>query len=644
MSIDPAAARVDGVGFGRPLTRPAVVATVTLGLLIAGGLAHVIAGVDVARRIGIIGLWIVGAPLVWTTLRNAMRGQFATDIVATLAIIGAVALNQPLAGLVIVLMQSGGEGLERFAEGRASAAVRALEEAAPRMAHRITGDRVEDVAVGRLAVDEHVLIRPGDLVPADGEVIDGNSELDTSALTGEPAPVAAIPGTKVMSGSVNGSGTLEVRITAVAAESQYARIVDLVRTAQTSKAPVQRLADRYAVWFTPITIGVCVLTFAATRDWLRVLSILVVATPCPLILATPIAIVGGVNRAARRSIIVRNGGALEELSRVDVAVFDKTGTLTVGKPQLRDVHAAQGFEHDQVLRLAAAVEQGSSHLLARVVVDAAEARFGAVPKAKQHAESAGKGVTGLVDGVEVIVGSRSFVLARCEADAGELARLEKPDATLLAYVAIGGTLAGTIEYADELRPDLRDVLAGLEEWGISRVLLLSGDSTSNARAVAERVGIIEAHGDMRPEDKVSEVRTLRDEGATVLMVGDGTNDAPALSTADVGVALAGHGGGITAEAADVIILIDALARVVDAVAIGHRTMRIARQSIWVGLGLSGAAMVVAAFGHIPPPIGAILQEGIDVAVIFNALRAAAPLASANTHHLREENRVCASNP
>ncbi|MGH9884633.1 MAG: heavy metal translocating P-type ATPase, partial [bacterium] len=247
------------------------------------------------------------------------------------------------------------------------------------MAHLIRGEHVDDVPVDRVAIGDHVLVRPGDLVPTDGEVTEGNSELDTSALTGEATPVSAETGTKVMSGSVNGSGVLRVRVTAAAAESQYARIVELVRTAQASKAPVQRLADRYAIWFTPATIIVCAFTFAATHDWLRVLSILVVATPCPLILATPIAIVGGVNRAAQRAIIVRNGGALEQLSRVNVAVFDKTGTLTVGKPLLRDVHAAHGFESDEVLRLAAAVEQGSSHLLARVVVDEAERRFGVIP-------------------------------------------------------------------------------------------------------------------------------------------------------------------------------------------------------------------------------------------------------------------------
>jgi heavy metal translocating P-type ATPase len=606
------------------LPRSSLIAGLTLALLIVGGILHLALGVDAARRVGLVGLVIVGAPLVWRTLRDARRGRFATDIVATLAIIAAVALDQPLAGLVIVLMQSGGETLERFAEGRASAAVRALEEAAPRIAHRLVGDRVEDVPAERVAIGDLVLIRPGDLLPTDGEVVDGDSDLDTSALTGEATPVRAAAGTVVMSGSLNGSGVLRVRVTAPAAESQYARIVELVRTAQASKAPVQRLADQYAVWFTPLVLVLCAVTFALTRDWLRVLSVLVVATPCPLILATPIAIVGGVNRAARRSIIVRNGGALEQLSAVNVAIFDKTGTLTLGKPRLRDVVPASGFDRDQVLRLAAAVEQGSSHLLARVVVDAAERSVGDIPRAAQLEESAGKGVRGVVDHVEVIVGARAYVLPQCDAPADELARLEAVDVSLRAYVAIGGRFAGTLEYADELRPDVGHVIAGLARWGVTRMMLLSGDHTPNARSVAERVGISEVHGDLRPEDKAAVVQRLRSEGDVVLMVGDGTNDAPALSSADVGVALAGHGGGITAEAADVIILIDSLERVVDAVEIGHHTMRIARQSIWAGLGLSGAAMVIAAFGHIPPTVGALLQEGIDVAVIFNALRAAAP--------------------
>jgi heavy metal translocating P-type ATPase len=565
-------------------------------------------------------LVLSGAPLVWRTLRDAARGRFATDIVATLAIVGAVALGQPIAGLVIVLMQRGGEALERYAERRASAAVRALEESAPRIAHRVEGNRVIDVPAADVAVGEMLLIRPGDLVPCDGVVVDGRSDLDTSQLTGEPMPVPAAAGTAVMSGTLNGAGALRLRVAARAAESQYARIVELVRTAQASKAPLQRLADRYAVWFTPFTVLVCAAVFGLTGDWTRVLAVLVVATPCPLILATPVAIIGGVNRAARRHIIVRHGGALERLSAVTVAVFDKTGTITVGQPRVHQVRPAASFSAEEVLRLAAAVEQGSSHLLARVVVEAAAELEGQVPRATQHVETAGQGVVGSVDGREIRVGARAFVLAYCRHDAGELARLEGDEAGLRAYVAVDQRLAGVIEYADELRPDLPAVLARLRRMGVPRVLLLSGDHAPNARAVAKQIGIAEVHGDLLPGDKAAVVRRLSAAGEVVMMVGDGTNDAPALSSADVGVALAGHGGGVTAEAADVIILVDVLDRVADAVAIGHRTLRIARQSIWFGLGLSGAAMLAAAFGYIAPVAGAVIQETIDVAVILNALR------------------------
>ena len=591
---------------------------------LAAGVALLLGGRgEWAHAVWTSGVVLLGAPIVFQTLRKALRGRFATDVVATLSIVGAIALDQPLAGLVIVLMQSGGEALERFAEGRASAAVRALEEAAPRIAHRVLPERIEDITVGEIAVGDELLVRPGELVPCDGLVTFGESELDTSSLTGEAMPVRATVDSPVMSGTINGYGALHMRATAVAKQSQYERIVEMVRTAQASKAPLQRLADRYAVWFTPLTLVICAVAVAVTHDWMRALAIVVVATPCPLILATPVAFIGGINRAARRQIIIRNGGALEQLSRVDIAVFDKTGTITVGKPRLQHVHASAGFDAEVVLRYAASVEQGSSHLLARVLVENAEDRGLVWPRAEQHVEAPGQGVLGIVDGHEVRVGARAFVLPHCESGVLAAAALEHPGATLRAYVAIDSRLAAVIEYADETRPDLPGVLSRLKRAGIHRVVLLSGDHAPIARAVAERVGITETYGDLLPPEKATFVERLRSEGRGVLMVGDGVNDAPALSSADVGVALAGHGGGVTTEAADVIILIDALDRVTDALAIGSRTMRIARQSIRVGLGLSGVAMLVAAFGGIPPVIGAGLQEAIDVAVILNALRSSA---------------------
>ena len=592
-----------------------------LAFLGFGALIRFTVGAREATTVWMIGLVLTGAPVVWRTIASAMAGHFATDVVATLAVATSVVLVQPIAGLVIVLMQTGGEALERYAEGRASSAVRALEEEAPRIAHRILAGHaptldapVADTGVAGVVVGDHLLVRPGEMVPVDGEVLAGSAHVDTSRLTGEPVPARASVETRLSSGSLVLDGPLVLRATATAGASQYARIVELVRSAQSSKAPLQRLADRYAIWFTPITLAACAVAYLVSRDWARVLAVLVVATPCPLILATPIAIIGGVNRAARRLIVVRNGGALEQLASVTMAVFDKTGTLTVGTPRVSDVVAAAGFSPDDVLALAASVERGSGHLLARSVVSAAESRGLALSPVSDMRESAGCGVTGLVGGRQVAVGARTFVAERAPIALGP------QGSGLRAYVSVDGRFAGALEFADELRAELPDLFGGLAALGVRRTVLLSGDSKAHTEAVAAQVGVADARGELLPADKVDIVAGFVREGERVLMVGDGTNDAPALSTATVGVALAGHGGGITAEAADVVILNDDPSRVVEAIQIGRRTLRVARQSIWTGLGLSAAAMVVAAMGYIPPAIGALLQEGIDVAVILNALR------------------------
>lgn len=574
------------------------------------------------ERAWLAGLAITGAPVVWRTMRHLVAGHFATDVVATLAIVTSLVLQQPLAGLIVVLMQTGGEALERYAEGRASRAVRALEEQAPRTAHRMIDGHIQDLAVDSIEVGDQLLVRPGELIPCDATIVEGQSLIDASRLTGEPLPIDAKNGTRLLSGMLNGEGSLIVRATAIARESQYARIVELVRSAEATKAPLQRLADRYAVWFTPVTLVVSIASWLLSGDPTRALAVLVVATPCPLILATPVAIIGGINRAASRQIVVRNGGALERLERVDVAVFDKTGTLTIGQPTVARVIARAPFSEREVLRLAAAVEQHSGHRLARPVVEAAMALGGQLPAPIRVHEAAGQGVTGEVDGHRVVVGGRGFVEASLATANG--ADPDSGGAGLRAYVAVDGALAGTLEYADRLRPSASTVIEDLRRLGVRRTLLLSGDSQVNSTAVAHAVGIDEALGDLLPTDKVARVAALSQPGTRVLMVGDGTNDAPALERADVGIALAGHGGGIATEAADVVVLIDDLARVAEAVAIGQRTMRIAKQSIWVGLALSGTAMLFAAGGAIAPVIGALLQEGIDVAVILNALRASAP--------------------
>ena len=576
------------------------------------------------HRIWIAGLVISSLPILWKTIRGMLRGQFAADLVAALAVVSSLLLDQPLVGLVIVLMQSGGEALERFAEGRATDALRALEEAAPRTVHRLTNGSVEDVDVDLVRKGESILVRPGEMVPCDGEVTKGTSHLDTSSLTGEPMPERVMAGSKVMSGSINRESPLVIDVLAIARESQYARIVALVREAQASKAPLQRIADKYAVWFTPLTIIVCGVAYALSKDWDRVLAVLAIATPCPLILATPVAILGGMNRSARNQILIRNGGALEALGTATAVLFDKTGTITIGHPHVSRVIAVDSVSEGDILRLASAVEQGSGHLLARTLVKEAEARGELAAPAMHVVEAPGRGVQGEAEGSHVSVGARSFIVERHPATR---APIEKTDmdgngrATLRAYVAINGLLAGLIEYADSIRPGMPDLIQRLRDAGVRRVMLLSGDRSENARAIADEVGITEARGDMLPEDKVEVVKRLLHDGESVVMMGDGTNDAPALSSATVGVALASHGRGIATEAADVILLADDPARLMEGIHISRRTLRIARQSIWVGLSISAVGMVFASLGRVPPIAGAAIQEVVDLAVILNALRA-----------------------
>ncbi|MEP6509621.1 MAG: heavy metal translocating P-type ATPase, partial [Gemmatimonadales bacterium] len=597
-----------------------------LFFIVAGGIASFLpAGSYWRPVIWMTGLIITATPMVWGTARGMLHGRFAADVVATLAVVAAILLRQPIVGLVIVLMQTGGEALERLAEGKASDALRALEKAAPKIVHVVRGESVEDIDVDKVRIDDTLLVRPGEMVACDGHVIKGESHLDTASITGEPVPRKIEPGSPVMSGSVNQQSPVFIRVSAVAADSQYARIVALVREAQASKAPLQRIADRYAVLFTPFTLAMCAASFALSRDWDRVLAVLAIATPCPLILATPVAILGGFNRSARKQILVRNGGAIEALGRITAMVFDKTGTLTIGKPEVSRVVAMGLMTESDVLRFASGVEQGSSHLLARTLVSEAERQGTSIPVATAVVETPGRGIEGEVDGKSVTVGARSFVAQRNPHARLDAESDDHEGAALRAYVAVDGAVTGFIEYADMIRPGMAELVKGLRDRGVQHVMLLSGDRTPNVTAVAASVGITEFRGDMLPEDKLQVVKDLLKNGEVVAMMGDGTNDAPALGTATVGVALASHGRGIATEAADVILLADDPARILDGIEISRRTMRIAKQSIWVGLGISGAGMVFALLGHIAPVAGAVIQEVVDLAVILNALRASTDL-------------------
>jgi heavy metal translocating P-type ATPase len=601
---------------------PAVVPGLATAFVLGGLAAWILRSSVWAHHIWMAGLLAGGAIVVTGTIRGALHGRWASDIVAAMAIVTSVVMDQPLAGLIVVVMQTGGEALERYAEGRASRAVQELEADRPKSAHVQRGGEVSDIRADEIVVGDRVIVRAGELIPCDGIVEEGRSELDTSRLTGESLPQSIEPGVPVSSGSINGDRLFTMRATAIAEASQYERIVQLVRAALETKAPFQRIADRYAVWFTPITLVIAVAAAATTGDYQRFLAVLVVATPCPLILAPPIAIIGGINRAARRQIIVRNGAAIERLATANVAVLDKTGTLTIGKPVVHAVIPYPPFSRADVLRLAGAVEQGAAHLLARTLTDAAQSENASLPPVRDVVEAPGRGVTGSIGDDTVMVGSHGFIAERLTLDADNSIP-ENSSVGLKAYVAINGRFAGVVAYDEQLRESVPAILSDLESLDIPRVLLLSGDHGDNARAIAKSLGINEVRGDMKPEDKVAVVKELTAAGDRVLMVGDGTNDAPALSAATVGIALAGHGGGVTAEAADLVILVDDLGRVPEAIRISRHSMKIARESVWAGLGLSGIAMLFAAAGKIAPVPGALLQEVIDIAVIINALRASA---------------------
>lgn len=564
-------------------------------------------------------LLVTGAPLGFRALRNVIRGHFATDIVASLAILTALLLHQPLPGLIVVLMQAGGEALERRAAGRASAAVRALESLVPTSAARLEGRDVHDVSVNEIEVGNRLLLRPGEVLAVDGVVERGEGHVDLSRMTGESIPRRASPGTRLPGGAINGTASLEVRATSLARDSEYAMIVELVRTAQASRSPMQCIADRYAAWFTPATLAVCGIAWLMTGSAERVLSVLVVATPCPLILAAPIALIGGINAAARRGMVLKSGMALEGLASIDTIAFDKTGTLTLGRPAVTGVRTVPPLDATCVLGTAAALEMHSSHPLAAAVVDAARVSGLQLPTATNVRESPGDGIEGRVQSRHAAIGSASYVRAR--AAWSEIPGIQSD---LCAWLSVNGRVVGAIEFDDTPRPEVAAMLARLSRLAMQRSLLLSGDEDGRVQRLGAKLGIETCIGSLSPGDKASYIHQLQAGGHRVLFVGDGTNDAPALTSAVVGVAVAGQGGGrgIATESADAVLLTNDLCAIADSIAIARRTMVVARQSVLTGLGLSVVAMGFAAAGFLAPIQGAVLQEVIDVCVILNALRAA----------------------
>jgi heavy metal translocating P-type ATPase len=580
-----------------------------------------------ARWIWVGTLAIGGVPIVLKTLWGILRGRFAADIVAMLAIVAAILMDQAFAGVIIVLMQSGGEAIEDYGLGRASSSLDALLSRAPRIARRKKTDgTIEEIKVASVLVGDVLLVRPGDLVPVDGTILSGKSEVDESALTGEPLSRLKTPGDKVLSGSINTDGAIEMRADQLSQESEYAKIVELVRKAQQEKPPIQRLADHYAVYFTPITLAIATAGFLITQNPITILAVLVVATPCPLILATPIAVISGVNRAAKQGIIVKTGAAIEQIGRAKAMAFDKTGTITFGTPRVQKIISIDHLPAEELLYKAGCMGQLSSHVTAQSISRKALEEFHRLEVPKNFKETPGGGVEGDLDGIHVAIGSKRFLEnmfgnGLMEITSKEVANETQSLGKLLTFVAIDSKLAGVIVSSDQIRAGVPAMIQKLHDLGVQETIMLTGDNSTSARAIAREAGIRDFEADLLPGQKVDALHRLNEKYDPLVMVGDGINDAPALAAATVGVAMGAHGASISAEAADVVLIVDDISVTADAVLIGQKMLRVAKQGIFLGLGSSFALMLIAAFGFIAPAFGAILQEFIDASVILNALRA-----------------------
>jgi heavy metal translocating P-type ATPase len=589
----------------------------TLLIAVAGGALSLAGQGEVVRWLfSGFGLFVAAVEGVGM-VRVLRRGGFGIDVLAITAIIATVLVGEYLATLIIVLMLSGGAALEDFAVNRAKRELDALLRRAPQIAHRLADGPmdVEDVPATEVRVGDVLLVRPAEIVPVDGDLVSETAAFDESSLTGESLPVERGTGDPILSGSINGRAAATIRATATAANSQYQQIIALVAEASASRAPVVRLADRYAVPFTAVSLAIAALAWVLAGDPARFADVLVVATPCPLLISAPVAFIGGMSRAARNGIIVKGGGVLEALARARTVVFDKTGTLTHGEPTIARVVAEAPFGEDEMLALAASAEQYSAHVLAASVIQAARARGLQLATADASSEIPGYGVAARFGDREVTVGKLAFIAdlapdaAAGPLDGGEVA----------IYVAVDGRFAGSIVASDRLRGNVRSTIAELGALRVRETVMLTGDARMTAEHIAAQAGITRVQADCLPADKVDAVRAITER--PVIMVGDGVNDAPVLAVADIGIAMGARGATAASESADVVILVDDLSRTATAVRIGQDTIRIALQSIWLGIALSIGLMILAAFGFIPATAGALAQELVDLATILNALRA-----------------------
>ncbi|GAA2187406.1 heavy metal translocating P-type ATPase [Leucobacter alluvii] len=585
---------------------------------LATGVMLWLTGAEMA--LGVTAYLVLGIVIVITAIdmfKDLMRGHWGLDILAVIAMIATLAVQEYVAGLIIALMLTGGEALEDLAARRASRELDQLLNRAPAFAgriHPVTGE-VERIAIEEVKVGDELLVRSSEILPVDGVLLSDHATIDESSVTGEPIPVNYHAGDPLLSGTVNSTTSFTMRAQKVAADSNYASIVRLVEEAVDSRAPMVRLADRYAVPFTIVSLLIAGFAWFLSGDPVRFAEVLVVATPCPLLIATPVAFMGGMSSAAKLNVIIKDGGVLEVLARVRAVAFDKTGTLTEGKADVVEIHPAARTV-DETLQLAAAAEQYSVHVFADPIVASARTQQLELPEVVTADEVATNGVlASLADGTSVRVGKPSFI----EEVTGPIDRPVLSAGETAVYVSVGDELAGVIILSDPIREQSADTVSRLRRAGVAEIAMVTGDITSTAESVAHAVDIQTVHAETTPQTKVRIVQAMRPR--PVLMVGDGINDAPVLAAADVGVAMAGRGATVASESAAAVITSNDIARVADVAYVSRRTVQIALQSIWMGIIISVGLMLVAAFGYLPAVVGALLQEIVDLVAILSALRA-----------------------
>lgn len=614
---------------------PVVVATL---VVLLGTLLMIPAGLgEIAQWIASIFSLLVAAQLGWGMVKDILKGHWGIDILAFTAILATVFVGEWIAALIICLMVSGGEALEDYAQQRATRSLSELMNRVPTRAQIIDSHgNIREVELAEVTEGDTVMVKPAEILPVDGVLLDAEAEFDESSLTGESLPVHKLTGETLMSGAVNGNTAIRMRATASAANSQYARIVELVKEASESRAPVVRLADRYAVPFTIVAYLIAGIAWWLSGDPVRFAEVLVVATPCPLLIAAPVAFMGGMSRAAKSGVIVKDGGTLERLAAVKSAAFDKTGTLTQGTPVLRSIRAENGFANDELLALAAAAEQYSTHVLAASIVSQARARGLHIAAVSEASEAAANGVSAMVEGRRVLVGKPAWVDTQVKG----LARHIPGPGESSVYVGIDGVFAGVIVLADEVRPDALATLEQLRVLGVQEIIMLTGDQQATADHIAKELGLDTVYAECLPEEKVVRLGELKHR--PVLMVGDGINDAPVLAAAEVGIAMGARGSTAASQSADVVIMTEHISQVANAVRIGRDTLRIALQSIWLGIIFSLVLMLIAATGALPAIFGALSQEVVDLVAILSALRAlkgSGPLPLAQKNLVTEPAKV-----